>query len=132
MYTTAAASVVDVCSPSPCGPHSNCRVVNGHAVCACQPGCIGHPPNCRLECTQSIECAADMACVNQKCVNPCPGTCTIGARCRVINHQPRCDCQHGYTGDGFKRCYPITSKLFSSIFYFHYLSISLYLFYHVT
>lgn len=105
---TAAPSIVDSCSPSPCGPHSNCRSVNGHAVCSCAPGCIGHPPNCRPECTLNNECTANLACINQKCTDPCPGTCTSSARCQVVNHQPLCVCQYGYTGDGYKRCFPIT------------------------
>lgn len=63
------------CSPSPCGPNSICRVSNGAAVCACQSNMIGSPPNCRPECLVSAECALQLACLNQKCKDPCPGTC---------------------------------------------------------
>lgn len=47
------------------------------------------------------------ACSNQKCRNPCVGTCGINALCNVNNHHPICRCQSGYTGDPFTRCYEI-------------------------
>ncbi|KAF4526820.1 hypothetical protein B566_EDAN018173, partial [Ephemera danica] len=106
---TTAASIVNVCSPTPCGPNSNCRTMNGLAVCTCLPSCIGQPPNCRFECLTSQECAANLACIDKKCVDPCPSTCTSTASCRVVNHQPFCNCQYGFTGDGFKQCVPITT-----------------------
>jgi hypothetical protein len=80
------------CSPSPCGPNSQCREINGQAVCSCIPGYIGSPPTCRPECVSSSECALNQACVNQKCIDPCPGTCGIGAKCQVVNHNPICSC----------------------------------------
>lgn len=92
------------CIPSPCGPYSQCRVINNHAVCSCQNNYIGTPPACRPECMVSSECAQDKACVNQKCVDPCPGTCGLNARCQVVNHNPICSCSPGYTGDPFVRC----------------------------
>lgn len=92
------------CIPSPCGPYSQCRVVNNHAVCSCQTNYIGTPPSCHPECMVSSECAQDKACVNQKCVDPCPGTCGLNARCQVVNHNPICSCSAGYTGDPFVRC----------------------------
>lgn len=94
------------CIPSPCGPNSQCRVVHEHAVCSCTPGYIGSAPNCRPECVVSSECAQDRACVNQKCVDPCPSTCGQNARCQVVNHNPICSCSPGYTGDPFIRCLP--------------------------
>lgn len=98
------------CRPSPCGPNSQCRVVNEQAVCSCLPSYIGTPPACRPECLVSAECSANHACVNQKCSDPCPGICGLNARCEVINHSPICSCQSGHTGDPFSRCYPIQSK----------------------
>ncbi|EAT34892.1 AAEL012905-PA [Aedes aegypti] len=97
---------VNPCQPSPCGPNSQCREINGQAVCSCLPTYIGSPPGCRPECVTSSECSLDKACVNQKCVDPCPGTCGTNARCNVNNHSPICSCQSGYTGDPFTRCYP--------------------------
>lgn len=92
------------CQPSPCGPNSICREVNSHAVCSCQPNFRGSPPNCRPECVVSSECTQDKACVNQRCIDPCPGTCGVNAKCQVVNHSPICSCAKGYTGDPFVRC----------------------------
>lgn len=100
----------DPCVPSPCGPNSQCRNVNGQGVCSCLPNYIGSPPGCRPECVVSSECPQNRACVNQKCVDPCPGTCGLNARCEVINHSPICSCQVGFTGDPFTRCNPIPRK----------------------
>jgi hypothetical protein len=95
------------CNPSPCGPNSQCREVNTQAVCSCVPGFIGSPPTCRPECVTSSECLLTQACVNQKCIDPCPGTCGINSRCEVRNHNPICSCLLRYTGDPFVRCIPI-------------------------
>ena len=92
------------CSPSPCGPNSVCRTTNGRAVCSCQLGMIGAPPSCRPECIVSSECDLSKSCMNQKCIDPCPGSCGENAQCRVINHNPVCSCISGYTGDPFRRC----------------------------
>lgn len=92
------------CTPSPCGPNSQCRVINEQAVCSCVPGFIGSPPTCRPECITSSECSLNQACVNQKCIDPCPGTCGIATVCQVVNHNPICACLPGLTGDPFTRC----------------------------
>lgn len=92
------------CNPSPCGPNSQCREINGHEVCSCVQGYIGTPPNCRPECTQSSECPQNQACSNQKCRDPCPGTCGVNAKCQVVTHSPICSCPSRYTGDPFSRC----------------------------
>lgn len=69
----------DPCNPSPCGANGLCRVSNGAAVCACQAGMIGTPPQCRPECVVSSECALQLACLGQKCRDPCHGTCGSNA-----------------------------------------------------
>jgi len=98
------------CQPSPCGPNSHCRESNGHAVCSCRTEFIGVPPNCRPECVVSAECPLDKSCINQRCKDPCPGTCGTNAKCRVVNHNPICSCVAGHTGDPFGRCYRLESK----------------------
>ena len=108
----------DPCNPSPCGPYSQCRNTNNHAVCSCLPNYIGAPPSCRPECTVSSECNPDKACVNMKCINPCIGACGSGARCEVINHSPICSCREGQTGDPFRSCYSIPSKYQEIIYSF--------------
>lgn len=92
------------CNPSPCGPNSRCQDINGQAVCSCVPGFIGAPPSCRPECIISPDCPLTLACLNQKCQDPCPGTCGLHSRCSVINHNPICSCPDRYTGDPFVRC----------------------------
>lgn len=92
------------CSPSPCGPNSQCREINNQGVCSCLPGYIGSPPTCRPECVVSSECPLSEACVNQKCIDPCPGTCGINAVCQTVNHNPICSCAPRHTGDPFTRC----------------------------
>lgn len=104
----------DPCTPSPCGPHSLCRVVNKHAVCSCQSNFIGSPPSCRPECIVSAECPLTKACLNNKCLDPCPGTCGQNARCQVVNHNPICSCREGYTGDPFSRCEQIEGNFMNT------------------
>jgi hypothetical protein len=45
-----------------------------------------------------------LACIEQKCVDPCPGTCGANAKCDVRNHSPICTCIDGYTGNPFTEC----------------------------
>lgn len=94
----------NLCEPSPCGPYSQCREVNGHAVCICTQGYVGSPPNCRPECTVSSDCPLNQACSNQKCLDPCPGACGRNTQCIVVNHNPICTCLPGYSGDPFSVC----------------------------
>jgi hypothetical protein len=110
VISTAVKETTNPCQPNPCGPNSQCRVVNEQAVCSCLPNYVGSPPGCRPECVASSECALTKACSNQKCIDPCPGTCGVNARCEVINHSPICSCQSGHTGDPFSRCYPMPRK----------------------
>lgn len=98
------------CEPSPCGPYSQCRVVDGHAVCSCDIGYIGTPPTCKPECIVSSECPQDKACKDKKCVDPCPNTCGVDAKCQVVNHNPICSCMPGFTGDPFVLCTKLESK----------------------
>lgn len=97
---------VNPCIPSPCGPNSQCRVVNDSPSCSCLPNYFGIPPNCKPECTINAECASNLACIREKCVDPCPGSCGISAQCAVVNHIPTCTCTEGFIGDPFTRCIP--------------------------
>lgn len=102
---------VNPCIPSPCGPNSQCRDIGGQASCSCLIGYMGSAPNCRPECTINSECPSNLACIQMKCKDPCPGSCGINALCSVINHIPVCTCQEGFIGDPFTNCYlkPIES-----------------------
>ena len=100
----------DPCTPSPCGPYSECRDVNGVPSCSCLPNYIGRAPNCRPECVSNSECPSNLACFNEKCRDPCPGSCGFSAQCTVVSHTPSCSCNIGYTGDPFTECHEIPSK----------------------
>lgn len=104
LATTTPSPPTDPCYPSPCGPHSQCRVVSNTAACSCLQNYIGRPPNCRPECVISAECSSNLACIKEKCFDPCPGSCGQYAHCRVINHNPVCTCLPGYTGDALTYC----------------------------
>lgn len=98
------------CQPSPCGPNSQCRVQQNTAVCSCLPNFLGSPPQCRPECITNSDCAADRACQNMKCIDPCPGSCGFNALCRVFNHSPLCSCPERMTGNPFVSCSEISKK----------------------
>jgi hypothetical protein len=96
----------DPCNPSPCGPFSQCRDINGSPSCSCLSNYMGSPPNCRPECSINSECPSNKACINEKCRDPCPGACGLNAVCSVINHTPVCTCSEYDTGDPFTNCHP--------------------------
>lgn len=98
--------IINVCKPSPCGPNALCQVINDSPSCTCLSGFINSPPNCRPECVSNSECLTHHACINQKCKDPCPGSCGENADCRVVSHTPMCVCSIGYTGDPFTQCVP--------------------------
>lgn len=68
---------------------------------------------CRPECVANTDCPRNKACINNKCVNPCPGTCGLNAECTVNMHTPTCSCLVGYTGNPLQACHPVPeSKTF--------------------
>lgn len=93
--------VTSPCDPSPCGSNADCN----DGVCTCRRNYFGDPySGCRPECTMNSDCAPQKTCINNRCVDPCPGTCGENARCDVSNHIPSCSCPPGYTGDAFVFC----------------------------
>lgn len=91
----------DPCNPSPCGANAICR----DGSCTCMQNYFGDPySGCRPECVLNSDCDRTKACINQRCIDPCPGTCGQGARCDVINHIPSCSCPEGTSGDPFVNC----------------------------
>lgn len=99
------------CVPSPCGPNAQCRTIGETPACSCLPNYIGRPPNCRPECSINEECPGNLACQNERCRDPCPGSCGIHASCVVVKHAPMCSCDPGFTGDPFSGCSPVPSKI---------------------
>lgn len=95
------------CSPNPCGSNAVCREQNGAGSCVCLPEYIGNPyEGCRPECVLNSDCPSNLACLRNKCTDPCPGTCAENAECQVVNHLPSCTCFPDYTGDPFRYCNP--------------------------
>lgn len=92
------------CLPSPCGANSICKPQNDRALCYCQPGMFGAPPNCRPECIHNSDCPSNRACINENCQDPCIGSCGSNTHCIVQNHRPQCQCMEGYTGDPYSGC----------------------------
>jgi len=92
------------CIPNPCGPNSMCRTQDKSAVCTCLPSYIGRPTNCRPECIVNSDCPSSLACINQKCKNPCEGSCGFNTVCMVTSHIPLCTCTAGFIGDPFNGC----------------------------
>lgn len=101
---------ISSCIPSPCGPNSQCNEVNGVPVCSCLRNYVGRPPNCRPECVIDVECPGNLACISEKCRDPCPGSCGFHASCSVVKHVPICTCNQGYTGDPFAGCSIVPRK----------------------
>ena len=95
-----------------CGPFALCsRMEDDREICSCPVGYIGNPyTECRPECTIDSDCTLNLACINQRCIDPCPGICGINAECYVLSHQPDCSCPPGYTGDPYSRCFPHSRK----------------------
>lgn len=106
------ATPINPCDNSPCGPNARCEVVNNSPSCSCLADFLGTPPNCRPECVSNSECDNQLACINRKCRNPCPGSCGSNTECRVVSHTPMCVCIAGYTGDPFTQCSLRPSKFY--------------------
>lgn len=97
--------ILTPCIPSPCGSNAICKEQNGAGSCHCINEYIGNPyEGCRPECTLNSDCSSNLACIRNKCQDPCPGTCGRNAECQVVNHLPLCTCYLGYTGDPFQFC----------------------------
>lgn len=103
----AKDEMVNLCVPNPCGNFAQCNEVGRSYVCHCLPNYYGTPPFCRPECTVNSDCPNTKSCVNERCIDPCPGSCGLNSVCNVINHVPNCACKPGYEGDAFVRCQPI-------------------------
>ncbi|XP_014209634.2 neurogenic locus notch homolog protein 3, partial [Copidosoma floridanum] len=101
---------------SVCAESAECNVINHRANCACPKNWLGNPLiSCQPECTQHSNCPAGKpACLYQKCVDPCEGTCGTNANCELRDVTPVCSCPRDKTGDPFVFCRPFTDEdLFS-------------------
>ena len=59
----------------------------------------------RPECTTDPECPNHLACVQEKCQDPCyTHSCGRNAECKAKNHRAICVCIYGYVGDPYTLC----------------------------
>ena len=109
----------DPCNPSPCGSNALCTDQNHRsAACQCISEYFGDPyVACRPECLVNSDCPSNKACQNNKCIDPCPGTCGVNAICRVVSHVPTCMCIVGYVGDPFTECRLKPLRKYNFFFY---------------
>lgn len=103
-FSAPVSKPESLCLPSPCGPNSDCRIIGTQAACSCLSNYIGRPPNCRPECSTNAECSSNLSCINEKCQDPCPGSCGVNTSCSVLNHNSICVCIFGYDGDPTLQC----------------------------
>lgn len=94
------------CAPSPCDPYASCNVYGGQ-IAMCDPCSSTEQqwnPQCHPQCLYNSDCPFNLACVGQKCIDPCPGSCGIQAECTVVYHNPICSCQSGLIGNPYEHC----------------------------
>lgn len=115
----AQAQCVNPCVyDSQCSSRAECVPQNHMAVCRCPTGLIGNPYiDCRPEilpdCTLDTDCPSRLACIANKCLNPCNELepCQRPARCEVIPSSPvrtmNCICPDGYVSSGSGTCQPV-------------------------
>lgn len=106
LQQTQPLEIINPCEPFPCGTNAHCKEKNGVGSCVCLSSYIGNPyEGCRPECSINSDCPPNKACMQNKCQDPCPGTCGQNAYCQVISHLPTCTCFPEFTGDPFKYCH---------------------------
>lgn len=77
------------CQPSPCGPNTECHIINGFHRCTCKSGYLGNPNTIR-GCKQPA--------------NPCiPNPCGPNALCDPKKASV-CSCRPGLIGDPYAGC----------------------------
>jgi hypothetical protein len=103
---------------NPCSPRAECRVQNHIALCRCTSGYFGNPyVDCKKEqqpeCREDSECPTKLACINNKCQDPCAKLepCQRPAECQVVGSVPVrtmiCVCPPGYISSGSGTCNPV-------------------------
>lgn len=108
-----------------CGANTQCI----NEVCTCLPEYKGDPYlGCRPECVLNFDCSRDEACINNKCKNPCIGTCGRDALCKVANHIPICTCPLGMSGNPFVICSPVEGMI-NTFLYISFLYVMIYIVY---
>lgn len=85
------------CGGLSCGPHSECRFVNGQPTCSCRSYARGEPPSCYQECRANSDCELGLSCIQKQCRHSCE-RCGNNTKC-LISRNPRqesvCTCLEG-------------------------------------
>lgn len=103
--TPFGCSDIDECTEEPCHPTARCENLPGSYRCICPEGTVGDgltQQGCikPKECYKDDDCANNLACINDKCTEPCTNTtCGPNALCNAENHQASCYCPPGHLGD---------------------------------
>lgn len=59
----------------------------------------------RPECLTDNDCEVNLACIQQRCLDPCSSiTCGTNAICSVNSHRALCTCRKGFEGDPYTSC----------------------------
>uniref|UniRef100_A0A1A9ZCQ3 EGF-like domain-containing protein n=1 Tax=Glossina pallidipes TaxID=7398 RepID=A0A1A9ZCQ3_GLOPL len=105
--TPFGCSDIDECSENPCHITARCENLPGSYRCVCPEDTVGDAftKGCAApkECYKHDDCSQTLACINDKCSNPCSEiACGPNALClKSENHQAFCECPSGYLGDPF-------------------------------
>ncbi len=93
--------VFNPCVPDPCYGHGTCTVENGLPVCTCNTGYTGG--NCN-RCDTANGYEIDPQNPSNCILSPCWGYDCGHGTCTVVNSQPTCTCDTGYTGTNCGTC----------------------------
>lgn len=108
----AIRECINPCTKTACGAHQRCEVdSNGRANCRCQDTYEWNPVSSTCEkpsvpdCVTNQDCPLTAACQPDdlgvlKCEPICKSfTCTADSQCIANNHQARCECLPGFSGN---------------------------------
>lgn len=101
-----------------CSPRAECVAQMHMAICRCPAGLIGNPyvdckPDVVPDCQVDLDCPDRLACIQQKCLDPCRALepCHRPARCEVVPSKPvrtmNCVCPEGFVSSGSGTCKPV-------------------------
>jgi hypothetical protein len=93
------------CDPSPCAQGVPCYSYSDTVAICDECEAFGNS-QCRKECSIDSECPSHLACLANKCVDPCPSTCGFNSICDVVYHKPVCRCKDFMQGNPYDRCVP--------------------------
>lgn len=110
-----------VCDDQSCGKNAMCHGRKHQPTCTCRDGTVGNPfVECNTQrdppkpdCTIDTECASQLACINQRCENPCARSqiCSRDQTCTVSDTNPLrtliCKCPVDMVADANGNCKPI-------------------------